>query len=306
MNKISPLYGLQSKKQLYKMLNITNGKQFSENSYDRTNIYIQQSDRRLIEAPNDLTKSAQYHIKNYLSKCDFPNYVFSGIKGKSYFSNAETHKNCRYLFKTDISAFFPSISRNKVYTYFLYGLNTSPDVAKILTDICTVDITSAVKNDPIVSEHVARKKIKCFHHLCTGSPASPLLSYLVNKGMFDTLQAIADNNGLTITVYMDDVFFSSKKEIPTGVRKQIIKTITKNGFNISAKKLKYYKPYHFKKVTGAYISPDNQLKIPNNLRLKIVKGYSSGRLKVPKQVLKGFVIASNVIEKGAFSNINLN
>lgn len=303
MNKMSPLYGLQSKKQLYKMLNITNGRQFSNNSYDRTKIYIQQSEQRLIEAPNDLTKCAQYRIKNLLSKCDFPDYVFSGIKGRSYFSNAEKHKNCRYLFKTDISAFFPSITRNKVYKFFLQDLKTSPDVAKILTDICTVDITPAVSNDPIVSEYVSRKKIKSYHHLCTGSPVSPLLSYFVNKSMFDAMKTIADNNGLVITIYMDDVFFSSKNEIPVGVRSQIIKTFTKNGYNLSIKKLRYYKPYHFKKVTGVYVSPDNQLKIPNTLRFRIVQGYSNGRMRVPRQELKGLITASDVIEKGSFAHI---
>ena len=168
---------------------------------------------RLIEAPTPVTKKAQGKIKNCLMKCDFPSYVFSGIRGKSYFNNAVIHKNCSFLYKTDISAFFPNISRNAVYNFFLKDLNTSPDVAKILTDICTVDISNAIEKDIKVANFIRNKKIRMHNHLCTGSPASPLLSYLANRKMFDEIHNIATNNNLTFSIYMDDIFFSSSKQI---------------------------------------------------------------------------------------------
>jgi hypothetical protein len=237
-------------------------------------------------------------------KCDLPSYVFSGVKKKSYIDNARFHKDCKYLYKTDISAFFPNISRNKVYKFFVNDLSTSPDVAKALTDICTVDISNALSSDELVADFVKKKKIRMHNHLCTGSPASPLLSYLVNRDLFDSLNKIATSNGLKFTVYVDDVFFSSKKPISYGIRQQILKTLTKYGYNISFKKVIYYNDRKNKKVTGVIITPFNELNVPNKLKRKVVTGFSKGKLTVKEEQLKGMLVASRLIEKDSFKGIN--
>lgn len=286
------------------MLGINDKKLFKNGLQDKVKIYIVKDPKeRLIEAPDYITKKAQKKVKNYLMKCDFPSYVFSGVKGKSYFNNAEIHKLSNYMYKTDISKFFPNISRNKVYRFFLNDLNTSPDVANILTNICTVNISDILETDQEVSEFVLNNKIRMYNHLCTGSPASPLLSYLVNRTMFDELNGIAENNGMSFSVYIDDVFFGSKKPIPYGIRQQILKTLTKHGYNISFKKVIYYKEEQNKKVTGVIISPDNKLEIPNKLKLKIVSGFSKGDLKVSRAKIKGMLIASGIIDKNSFNGI---
>ncbi|MBR1763112.1 MAG: RNA-directed DNA polymerase [Eubacterium sp.] len=304
MNKKCPLHGLKSKAQLYSMLGVNDKKLFRNGIQDKVKIYIAKDPKeRLIEAPDYITKKAQKQVKNYLMKCDFPPYVFSGIKGKSYFNNAEMHLSSKYMYKTDISKFFPNISRDKVYLFFLNDLNTSPDVANILTNICTINISDSIETNPQVAEFVSKNKIRMFNHLCTGSPASPLLSYLVNRKMFDELNNIAENNGMSFSVYIDDVFFGSKKPIPYGVRQQILKTLTKHGYNISFKKVIYYKDKENKKVTGVIISPNNKLEIPNKLKLKIVSGFSKGNLKDSRAKINGMLIASSIIDKNSFNGI---
>lgn len=76
---------------------------------------------RLIEAPQAELKIVQRRIKTLLGKIQTPDNVFSGIKGKSYPENARMHigGRKRNLYKTDLTAFFPSISREDVYQ-FLY------------------------------------------------------------------------------------------------------------------------------------------------------------------------------------------
>ena len=178
LNRHCPIYGLQSKKQLAETLHISDKKLLKGKIQDEINIYIATDPKeRLIEAPSWLVKKAQETLKNLLMKCDIPHYVFSGVKNRSYFDNAKIHKECKYMYKTDISAFFPNISRDLVYNFFRFDLNTSSDVAKILTDICTVDISDTLEKDEYVNSFVKKKKIRKFNHLCTGSPASPLLSY---------------------------------------------------------------------------------------------------------------------------------
>lgn len=272
---------------------------------DEINIYIATEPKeRLIEAPSWPIKKAQETIKNYLMKCDIPYYVFSGVKGKSYYDNAVIHKECKFMYKTDISAFFPNISRELVYNFFRFDLGTSSDVAKILTDICTVDISSALETDELVRSFVKKKKIRMTNHLCTGSPASPVLSYLVNRKMFDEMYQIAQNNNLFFSIYMDDVFFSSKKWIALSIREQILKTLTKNGYNIASRKVVYYSDRDNKKVTGVIVSPNNQLKIPNKLKRKIVKGFAKGNLTIKEERLKGMLLAAKIIEKNSFNGIN--
>lgn len=305
LNRHCPLYGLQSKKQLAEILHITDKKLLKGKTQDEINIYIATEPKeRLIEAPSWQIKKAQDTIKNLLMKCDIPFYVFSGVKGKSYYGNAAIHRECKYMYKTDISAFFPNISRDLVYNFFRFDLSTSSDVAKILTDICTVDISSALETDEVVRSFVAKKKIRKYNHLCTGSPASPVLSYLVNRKMFDEMYQIAQNNNLFFSIYIDDVFFSSKKWIALPIREQILKVLTKNGYNIASRKVVYYSEKDNKKVTGVIVSPNNQLKIPNKLKRKIVKGFSKGNFTIKEESLRGMLLAAKTIEKNSFSGIN--
>lgn len=304
MNNKCPLYALQSKKQLKEKLHIPNNKYLKGKFQDEVNIFIDTNGKpRLIEAPSQELKDIQSKLKDCLHLCDFPDFVFSGVKRKTYIENAVTHKNCKYLFKADISAFFPNISRNAVYSFFKNDLMTSPDVAKILTDICTVDISESIKNDETVSSFVDYKKIRQMKHLCTGSPASQLLSYLANRKMFDDLKTIAVNNNYTFTVYVDDVFFSSKKPISRSIQNKILKTIKKYGYNISKDKVTYYMSKENKEVTGVIITPDNRIIVTNKLKRKLVDGFSNGQYKLKSENIRGMLIAARRIENNIFPNV---
>ena len=305
MNNKCPLYALQSKKQLKDKLHITNSKYLKGNFQDEINIFIDTIGKpRLIEAPSQELKDIQSRLKDFLHLCDFPDFVFSGVKKKTYIENATTHKKCKYLFKADISAFFPNISRNTIYSFFKNDLRTSPDVAKILTDICTVDISKAIEDNGVVKEFVESKGIRQRNHLCTGSPSSQLLSYLVNRKMFEELNTIAINNNYTFTVYVDDIFFSSQKPISKNIQNKILNTITKYGYNISKSKVTYYLPSEYKEVTGVIVTPDNKLIVTNKLKKKLVNGFSHGKYKVNTDSVCGMLIAARRIENNIFPNVN--
>lgn len=304
MKNNCPLYCLQSKKQLKKFLNIPSNKYLKNKFQDEINIYINKKDKpRLIEAPSEELKKIQSLIKCFLQKCDFPDYVFSGVKNRCYIDNANLHKNSKFLFKTDISAFFPNISRNTIYRFFKSDLKVSPDVANILTDLCTVDITNSIKDNKEIDEFVRLKRIRQCKHLCTGSPVSPVLSYLANKNMFDELNNIALKNNCIFSVYVDDIFFSSQKPISSFTQNKIIKVISKYGNNISKNKATYYKQNEYKKVTGVIISPNNRLLVPNKLKKKIVENFSKGKYKIKYKSMLGMVYAAKLIEKDIFPNI---
>ena len=83
--------------------------------------YVDMSKKpRLIEPPQAELKTVQKRIKTLLGKIEVPDNVFSGIKGKSYSDNARQHlgEGTRNLYKIDLTAFFPSISRETGYRFF--------------------------------------------------------------------------------------------------------------------------------------------------------------------------------------------
>ena len=131
-----PLYGLQSKKMLKRLLHIEDSK-LTKQDYIASLVspYIDKSGKpRLIEPPREELKAIQKRLKKLLGKIVVPDNVFSGIKGRSYADNAKMHMGSgrRNLFKIDLTAFFPSIDRDTVYRFFSEDLNCSSDVAQIL------------------------------------------------------------------------------------------------------------------------------------------------------------------------------
>ncbi|MDE7215215.1 MAG: reverse transcriptase family protein [Clostridia bacterium] len=270
------LYGLKSKKKLLELLHIDRNvycKSSFVNSKIKPFIHINPDNnkKRLVEAPDKDLKSIQSIILSSLQRIDFPTYVFSGIKGKSYIDNARIHENKKYLFKIDISKFFPNISRNKVYKFYLNKLQTSPDVANILTNLTTVDLDLKNQDDETmmeVNDFIKENSIKERNHLITGSPISPIMSFLANIEMFEEMKILADKHCISMTVYVDDVVFSSDNIIPSYFRKNVLDILNRNGYEVSVKKCKWYNKPSIKKVTGVILDKNGEMQVPNKLMLK--------------------------------------
>ena len=264
-----PLYGLKSKKLLKRLLHINN-KQMMKQPHIASLVspYIDKSGKpRLIEPPHDELKIIQKQIKNCLGRIAVPDNVFSGIKGRSYADNARLHvgNNRRNLYKIDLTAFFPSITRDTVYRFFTKDLLCSPDVAQLLTDLTTIDLEkSSAKNIDEIYEFLKGKNVSSYNHLISGAPTSQILSYLVNHRMFDEMQKFADDNGITMTVYVDDVTFSSENRISKDFRDKIVAIIRKYNYQISRNKVKRYTKLYPKLITGVIIDAKGKtvLKIP--------------------------------------------
>lgn len=265
---------------------------------------------RLIEPPQAELKAVQKRIKTSLEKIEVPNNVFSGIKGKSYSDNACLHlgEGTRNLYKIDLTAFFPSISRETVYRFFSEDLCCSPDVAEILTNLTTIDLKKLDQKDLLeVYDFLTAKGVKCYNHLISGAPTSQILSYLVNHKMFDELQALSDKSNVIMTVYVDDVAFSSEQKISSKFRKSVLSLIRKYNYQVSRKKVRGYSRAYPKLVTGVIINREGRATIKNSLRKKIVAEYEYLRNnptdKKSRQRLRGLVTAARQVDKSAYPNI---
>ncbi len=269
------LYGLKSKKKLLELLHIDR-KIYCKSSFLNCKIkpYIEvnkNKKKRLIEAPDEDVKNIQSIILRALQLIDVPNYAFSGIKGKCYIDNAKAHSDKKYLFKIDISKFFPNIGRNRIYNFYLNKLKTSPDVANILTNLSTINLDLKNQNNKTmlkINEFINDAHIKERNHLITGSPLSSIMSYFANVDMFEKINEIALKYHVTMTVYVDDVVFSSDNKIPYFFRKNILNIISQNSYDVSVKKCKWYNKPENKKVTGVILDKNGKMQIPNKLMLK--------------------------------------
>ena len=249
-------------------------------------------------------------MKTLLGKIQVPDNVFSGIRGRSYSDNARLHlgKSKRNLYKIDLTSFFPSISRETVYRFFFEDLCCSPDVAEILTNLTTVDLKKLNQSNLLeVYDFLANKGVKCYNHLISGAPTSQILSYLVNHKMFDELQSLSDKNNVTMTVYVDDVIFSSEHKISSEFRQSVLSLIKKYNYQVSRKKVKGYSKTYPKLVTGVIINSEGKATIKNALRKKIMVEYeylqnNPADIK-SRQRLRGLITAARQIDKSAYPNI---
>lgn len=265
---------------------------------------------RLIEPPNDKLKAIQKKMKVMLGKIIVPDNVFSGVKGRSYADNAFMHisNNRRMLFKIDLTAFFPSISREVVYRFFCSDLCCSPDIAEILTNFTTINIEKTkVNNLDDIYTFLNSKGVSCNNHLISGAPTSQILSYLVNHSMFDEMQTISNKNNIMMTVYVDDITFSSEYKISHHFTEKIFSIVRKYGYQISKTKVKKYTKLYPKLVTGVVIDSSGQPTIKNSIQLRIIKEYENLQSHPDDyrsmQRLRGLLIAARQVNPHVFPNI---
>jgi RNA-directed DNA polymerase len=190
--------------------------------------------------------------KNILQKLNIPEYAYGAIKGKDNISNAKRHQGKKFIFTTDLTNFFPSVSHKQVFEMFL-SFNFSPTVARYLTQLTTYK-----------------------GKLPQGAPTSPIIANLVFVKTGKRLQQFAKENNLTFTSFVDDLTFSSPTDFKEKIQ-DIFDAVIADGFKISHKKTNY--KTKFPTVTGVIVK-NNSLDLTKEFKNKIKdKTQSKERLK---------------------------
>lgn len=235
--------------------------------------------KREIQAPQGWLAQVHKRIADLFSRIELPDYVFSR-KGRSYADNARFHRGDTPLIKTDISRFYPSITRQMVFRMFVSDFECATDIAHRLADIC------------------------CYQqsHLPTGSPLSGRIAFFACRHMFDEIATLAANSNCKMSSYVDDVTISgpaATKTLLSEIR-QIIRT---HGLQTRNHKSKTFPRGAAKTVTGAIIVRD-EIRLPNARHEKILAARQAldsadsaerqhahqvlqGRLNEAKQILGG-------------------
>lgn len=249
----SPLYRLRKRKRLaeYLHLPIDYLKKQHEYSYREFSKPKPNGDgNRHFTVPSDELKEIQKQICELLKRIETPFWVMSGKDSCSYITNAEMHLKYKFVKTMDISKFYDSVQRSKIYKLFSKTFKMEHDIAWIMTELVTY------------------KGV-----LPTGSPSSQLIVYWTYKNMFEEIKSISEKYNCTFSLYVDDMTFSSNNPISSKMRKEVADLLRKNGLTAKIKKDHYYQANDFKVVTGVGILQNNKV-VLNDKRKKIIEMYA--------------------------------
>ena len=157
----------------------------SDQLYTEFDIPKKNGSRRHVENPTRKLKQIQARIARLLSRIAPPDYLYCPVKGRSYVTNAAQHLGNRVVRCLDIKKYFPSTSSHRVRWFFRSVMQCENDLADTLTSLSTYR-----------------------GHLPTGSPLSPILAYFAHHDIWEAVSQVARSNGLTLTIYIDDVTVS--------------------------------------------------------------------------------------------------
>lgn len=256
----SKLYGLSNKKKLADILNVDK-KRLKNVSIEFVPFKLPPELSTIHGKQRDLYNPIEEHKKalrtlvKLLMQVKLPSYVFGGIQERSHIQNAFVHKQNKYIMLIDIQNFFPSTLDSYVYDLFKRKFQMADDLAKILTDFVTIQCEK--KED---------------RYLPQGYPTSPILSYLAYADMYNELEALAVENGMSFSCYYDDLTFSANKFINKSLKRKCSRIIEKYHFKIHPKKSKLIVKKGVE-VTGVFLDELGNLKAPKKLLNKLQKSY---------------------------------
>jgi len=272
----SPLYRLVGLKQLEICLGVELDrldKLLKDGSY---RVWINEKGRE-IQHPLGWLGQVHGKIAKHLAKIETPDYV-NHKRGRSHVKNAEEHTGYHSVIKTDISNYYPSITRAMLKGMFIKEFKCAIDVAGILADICTFQKA----------------------HLATGSPVSGYLAFLASKDLFDKVHEISKERGCVFTLYVDDLTISGDTATKR-LLKEVMASVKAAGLKTNHAKSKTFAPHATKMITGVAVK-GNQCLLPNKRhkqiaenRKAIANAQQADQKEILKRSLKGRLMAAKQI-----------
>ena len=275
-----PLYRLQSRKRLASDIfdvELSLLEKLANTSSNYHVFKIQQGDKtRQVEVPKRILERIHRRLFVLLERIQKPDYLQSGVKGRSYITNAKLHVGNTPLVKLDIKKFYPSIDSARVYRFFSETLRCSPDVSGLLTKLTTYE-----------------------EHVPTGSCVSQLLAFFSTKPMFDALNQLATESSSVFSCYVDDMTFSGAHATPKLLwsAKQVV-----HSYGLAYHKDKCYTFEQQKLVTGVIVDGGRIAVLPSREHelWHRMHNLGDGDLEQRKAALNsliGSVVAAGQIEK---------
>jgi hypothetical protein len=148
--------------------------------------------KRAVTEPLGDLLNVHDRLFDLLDQIEKPDYLHSGVSGRSHVTNARAHLGVKSMVKLDIRRFFPSIDIPRVRRFFGRQMACAAPVADLLTRLCTFR-----------------------GHVPIGSRMSQHLAYFAAKPMLEDLARLSIHHGVLFTCYVDDLSFSGTAATPS-------------------------------------------------------------------------------------------
>lgn len=198
-------------------------------------------------------RAVQARIAVLLRRVTPPDYRHSGVRGRSFLTNASAHQADDPSIKIDIKSFYPSVTFNQVRNFFKKDMKCSGDVAYLLASI------SCYKQ----------------RHLPTGGVHSEVLAFYCFKGCLDKLKRRAEARGGVMTVYVDDIMVTMP-EASDGDLRWAKRLLSEHGMILNRTKSRIIPKGRAKVITGVLIHR-GRLAAPPKQHLAIRDGFANLR-----------------------------
>lgn len=212
---------------------------------------------RIIHAPKEKLKRLQrklaavlwdcyvesLEIKSKNKKFKIPAISHAFEKDKSIITNAQIHRNKKYVLNVDLKDYFDSFNFGRVRGFFLKDATF-----KVPEEIATV---------------IAQ--IACYKgKLPQGAPSSPIITNLIANILDYRIVKIAKKYRFSYTRYADDMTFSTNRDLSSNKSRaskelqhfmeELENVITSSGFKINPKKTRLSDETQRQEVTGLIVN----------------------------------------------------
>jgi RNA-directed DNA polymerase len=174
--------------------------------------------RKVLDVHGSLRRAQRILHREILRRKLKPtSHSYGSVRGRDIKANALAHARSRFVFKTDISNFYPSVHHSRVYRLFAGEFGCSPDVARFCTRMTTFR-----------------------HHLALGLITSPILADRLLLTIDQRIGAACRNANLRYTRYVDDITISGAFDLHrSGFTSLVEGVLEEHGFQVNRQKHEY-------------------------------------------------------------------
>ena len=222
-----------------------------KNRFVKRDIKMVGSKLRKLAVPTNKLRTIHERLKFHFNKIKQPDYLYSPRKGRAQRDNAERHAGQTQFLSLDIRQFYPTTTDEHIFRWAHHVAGMRSDVAGLFTKLIAID-----------------------GKMPFGSPLSPVLTTHVHRDMFDEIHAICESEGLTMSLWVDDLTISGTVVRGTLIDK-IRAVIRRRGFQTH--KIKFRLSSRPVVVTGVPIQR-KRVMAPRGLHQRLQDGYEALRV----------------------------
>lgn len=242
--------------------------------------------RDLLSPSESLMAVQRWILHEVLSRVPRHPNSFAYFRGVTTRECASRHAGARWMIKTDIHNYFPSVTESEVYKVF-FDLGYSPLVSFEFARLCTWRGAQSSRQGQSVLRPSGGQGWRLPYPVLTegvlpqGAPTSGALANASTRQLDDGLSALAIKHHLVYTRYSDDMTFSSPEQFDrqnaSAIIGEIGRIVTASGLEIHVRKTKIIPPGARKIVLGMLVTESGVAVLPEQRRMIDIHIHAVGK-----------------------------